>query len=237
MRRLSTMLLAACLLGISAGPAVVAQSPPPYPEDADLEFEPVGPSAWRVVEPDLGCEQELFGPAEQTVVALDGRVWLFSSLEGIRQLGDCPLPVQGDRRFSLFSRDQALAPDGTLWVMDGDRLLSWSDGDWIVHLEGEFNVPDCTDGAKPITYEEFQEHGGECSGGIGPNYLFLDIAPDGAVWLSGLGAVGRYADGEWHEYTEDWMGEPNTLGHGRLGFGPDGAVWVWGLDSRYVFYP
>ena len=223
-------------LAIAAIAPVVAQSPPPYAEDAELTFERVGPSAWRAVEPNLDCEQEPFGPAEQTVVAPDGRVWLFSSLEGIRQLGDCPLPVQSGGPFRGL-RDQALAPDGTLWVMDRDRLLSWNDGDWIVHLEGEFNVPDCTDGAKPITYEEFEERGGECSGGMGPNYLLLDIAPAGAVWLSGLGSVGRYADGEWHEYIEDWMGEPNTLGHGRLGFGPDGAVWVWGLDSRYVFYP
>ena len=55
MRRL-TILLAACLLATVSGPAVVAQTPPPYPEDAGITFEPVGPSAWRVAEPDLDCD-------------------------------------------------------------------------------------------------------------------------------------------------------------------------------------
>jgi hypothetical protein len=36
---------------------------------------------------------------------------------------------------------------------------------------------------------------------------------------------------------DDWLDEPLTVGHGRLGFGPDGAVWIWGRDGRYVFYP
>ena len=70
-----------------------------------------------------------------------------------------------------------------------------------------------------------------------PCYTLLDIAPDGAIWLSGLGPLGRYTNGEWHAYTEEWMGKPRTLGHGRLGFGADGAVWVYGHEERYVFYP
>ena len=72
-------LLAICLLGIGAGPAVVAQSPPPYPEDAGITFEPVGPSAWRVLEPDLDCEREpLFGTGD-TAASPDGRVWLLTT--------------------------------------------------------------------------------------------------------------------------------------------------------------
>mgnify|MGYP000172744222 CR=1 FL=1 len=41
MRRPVTMLLTACLLGIGAGHAVVAQSPPPYPDNDDWLGEPL----------------------------------------------------------------------------------------------------------------------------------------------------------------------------------------------------
>lgn len=228
MRRLTFILLAACLLGIGAGPTVVAQSPPPYPEDAGLTFEPVGPSAWRAVEPDLDCERQPFYMAADTAVGPDGRVWLLDPVMGIRQLGACPVPVEGGGgRF--LPRDQALAPDGTLWLLDGDRLLSWADGEWTVHLEGLFNVPACTFGDEPITYEEFLgERGGSCSLEE-PFYLYLEIAPDGAVWLGGAGTLGVYDDGGWREYTEEWMA--NLLV--RPAFGPDGAVWF----GPYVFYP
>ena len=227
MRRPLIMLLAACLLGIGAGPAVVAQSLPPYPEDAGITFEPVGPSAWRVVEPDLDCEQAPFYHATDTAIGPDGRVWLLDPIMGIRQLGSCPVPVEGGRgRF--LPRDQALAPDGTLWLLDGDRLLSWADGGWTVHLEGMFNVPACTSGDEPITYEEFDERGGECSLEE-PFYLYLEIAPDGAVWLGGAGGLGVYDDEGWREYAEEWMADLLF----RPGFGPDGAVWF----GPYVLYP
>lgn len=64
------------MLCMGAGPAITAQSPPPCPEDADLTFEPVGPSAWHVVEPDPDCEREPFIGATDTAVSPDGRVWL-----------------------------------------------------------------------------------------------------------------------------------------------------------------
>lgn len=241
MRQPITVILTLSLLAATTGAVASAESaePPPYPGDAGVTFEPVGPTAWRVVEPDLDCEREPFGPAEQTVVAPDGRAWLLDSRAGIRELGACPITSQVDP-FRMFGiRDQALAPDGALWALDGDRLMSWCGSDWVVHVEGRFNVPKCTDGAKPITVDEFNEHGGECAGDCEslPCYLFLDIAPDGTIWLSGLGSLGRYANGVWHAYTEEWMGKPGTLGHGRLGFGSDGAVWVWGYEERYVFYP
>jgi hypothetical protein len=113
--------------------------------------------------------------------------------------------------------------------------VSWDGSDWVVHVDGAFNRPDCTDGTKAITVKEFREHGGAC--GVDcetqPCYLWLDIAPDGAVWLSGSGTLGVYDGGQWREYDEDWMGGYPT----RLGFGPDGAVWVWGRDGRHIFYP
>ena len=232
-KRIVTSLSVALVLGLSAPAAT--QSPPSYPDDVDVAFEPVGDSAWRVIEPDLDCDLEAFGAAEQTAVAPDGRVWLLGSGEGVRELGKCPVAARYD---PLHIRDQALASDGTLWLLDGDRLASWDGSDWVVHVEGQFNVEMCTDGARQITAEEFDEHGGECTfDPDAPHYLFLDLAPDGAIWLSGLGSLGRYTNGEWHAYTEEWMGRPNTLGHGRLGFGPDGAVWVYGHEERYVFYP
>ena len=79
-----------------------------------------------------------------------------------------------------------------------------------------------------ITYEEFEEGGGECSLEE-PFYLYLDIAPDGAVWLGGAGRLGVYDDEGWREYAEEWMADLLF----RPGFGPDGAVWY----GPYVFYP
>jgi hypothetical protein len=219
--------VASLVLALTITAPVLAQSPPPYPEDADVTFEPVGPSAWRVMEPDLDCEREPFFGATDTAVAPDGRVWLLDPVMGLRQLGSCPVPVEGGRgRF--LPRDQALAPDGTLWLLDGDRLLSWADGEWTVRLEGEFNVPACTFGDEPITYEEWEERGGSCRLDE-PFYLYLDIAPDGSVWLGGAGRLGVYGEEGWREYAEEWMA--NLLF--RPGFGPDGAVWY----GPYVFYP
>jgi hypothetical protein len=129
-------------------------------------------------------------------------------------------------------RDQALAPDGTLWVMDIDRLMSWGGSDWVIHLEGEFNKVECSIGGRPATRGEVDEHGGQCGGSDEqPSYFALDIAPDGAVWLSGGNTLGAYDGERWHEYTEDWIQGP------LLGFGPDGAVWVTGRDAPVVFYP
>jgi hypothetical protein len=219
--------VASLVLALTITAPVAAQSPPPYPEDAGVTFEPVGPSAWRVVEPELECQQEPFWIVTDTAVGPDGRVWLLDPVKGIRQLGACPVPVEGGRGLFL-PRDQALAPDGTLWLLDGDRLLSWADGEWTVHLEGVFNVPVCTSGDRPITYEEYQERGGGCALEE-PFYLYLDIAPDGAVWLGGAGTLGVYNDGGWREYAEEWMADLLF----RPGFGPDGAVWY----GPYVFYP
>jgi hypothetical protein len=39
---------------------------PSYPDDAGISFEPVGDSAWRVIEPDLDCERNPFIGARET---------------------------------------------------------------------------------------------------------------------------------------------------------------------------
>jgi len=204
-------------------------SRPSYPDDAGIGFEPVGDSAWRVIEPDLDCKRTPFIGARETAIAPDGRVWFLDPAMGIRELGACPLPVQAYPPSNFGSRDQALAPDGTLWVLDMDRLMSWSGSDWIVHSEGVFNVVECTGGK---TWAEVEETGGACSGVCEEHgcYFRLDVAPDGTVWLSG-DRLASYDGVELQEYQEDWMNGPIA------GIGPDGTPWVYGRDGLYVFYP
>lgn len=234
MRIRNGSILAATLVVVMTSP-VATQSPPPYPDDASLSFEQVGPSAWHVVEPDLDCERELFGMAEQTAVAPDGRVWLLDYREGVRELGSCRLDIAP----SVWGwRDQKLAPDGTLWVLDADRLMSWDGTDWTVHVEGEFTIWDCVVEGRLVTQEEAQGQDSECSLDCTGQtcFVFLDIGPDGSIWLSGPGTLGAYDGDGWRDYTEDWMGELDSWPR-RPGFGPDGAVWVHGGDGLYVFYP
>ena len=208
-----------------------AQSPPPYPEDADVAFEPVGDSAWRVIEPDLDCEREPFQGARETAIAPDGRVWLFDPQLGIRELGACRLQVEGYVS-DFIPRDQELAPDGTLWVLDADRLMSWGGSDWVIHAEGQFNVERCRRGDTPATREEVDAYGGSCSYGCEDQgcYFRLDVGPDGTVWLSGS-RLASYDGVELREYQEDWMEGPLAA------LSPDGGVWVYGREGLYVFYP
>ncbi len=234
MRRSTTVLLTICFVTtMTASVSAQSPEPPPYPEDAGITFEPVGPAVWRAIEPDLDCDRPPFWAGMS--VAPDGRVWFLDRVLGIRQLGACPVHVEGGPP-SIWPRDQALAPDGTLWVLDSDRLMSWNGSDWVIHVEGEFNIPECSIGGRPATPAEVDERGGRC--GLSceeqPCYSFLDIAPDGEVWLSGYpgrNTLGVYDGEQWREYTEDWIQGP------LLGFGPDGAVWVVGRDGAYVFYP
>ena len=210
MQRPIAVALTTSLLAAAMTAAVSAQSPPPYPEDAGLDFVPVGDSAWRAIEPDLDCDRAPFWWGADTAIAPDGRVWFSHPSLGIRQLGACPLSVEGYPPSNFIPRDQALAPDGTLWVLDADRLMSWDGSDWIIHVEGAFNV-------------------GGCNGRV--CYHTLDIAPDGSIWLSAGTKLGVFDEGTWTEYEEDWMNGP------LLVFGPDGAVWVAGHDGPVVFYP
>ncbi len=196
-----------------------------------MAFEPVGDTAWRVVEPDLLCEREPFLGAREIAMAPDGRVWLFDPQLGIRELGACRLEVEAYASdFRL--RDQELAPDGTLWVLDADRLMSWGGSDWVIHADGEFNVETCRRGETPATREEVDAYGGGCSIDCEHQgcYFRLDVAPDGTVWLSG-DRLASYDGVELREYQEDWMNGPIA------GFGPDSAPWVYGRDGLYVFDP
>ena len=224
MRRPITVLLAACLVAAATASMASAQSPspPPYPEGTGVTFEPAGPSVWRAIEPDWDCDAEyprqpFYGDAD---VASDGSVWFLDRLRGVRRLGSCPiLGPQG----SFSTRDQALGPDGTLWVLNEDRLWSWDGTDWLVHLEG-FNQPGRS---------SYVEGGGysysiDCE--AGPCYLSVDVAPDGRIWLSG-NTVSTFDGTEWTDY----MGDP-SLGS-VIGFGPDGSAWVQGFGGLFVIQP
>ena len=230
MRRLTAVVPTVCslLLAMTGLTSAESSEPPPYPDDAGISFEPVGSSAWRVVEPDLDCERQPFIGTRETEISPDGRVWLLDRALGIRELGRCPLPVQA-YAWNFGSRDQELAPDGTLWVLDNDRLMSWGGSDWVIHSEGVFNVVECTGGK---TWVEVNETGGECIGVCEEHgcYFALDVAPDGTVWLSG-DRLASYDGDRLREYLQDWMNGPIA------GFGPDGAPWVYGRDGLYVFYP
>ena len=174
------VLLAGALACGAATPAFTQSSeatpaPPPYPVDT-VDFEVVAPSLWRVDEPPWDCgkaypRQPFFDGAE---VSSDGRLWFLDPLRGIRELGSCP--IVGPRP-TFDIRDQALGPDGTLWLLNDDRLWSWDEDGWRVRLEG-FNQPG---------------HVAHASGGssysidceTGPCYFSVDVAPDGTVWLAG----------------------------------------------------
>ena len=222
MSRLAVVLLVTCLSSIGVAGSVAAQSPepPPYPEGTGVTFEPIGPSVWRVIEPEPDCEH--LPPLSRLEIAPDGRAWYLDK-RGVWELGACP--ILGHYPNDFTARAHALAPDGTLWVLDRDRLMSWEGEDWIIHAEGTFNVMECdADGDGPDTPEGVDEYGGQCSTSCEEHdcYGKLDVAPDGTVWLSG-GYVVTAFDGEtWTQYPEAWW---------VLGFGPDGVVWAEATDN------
>ena len=116
MYRASIVFTAVCLvLSVAAPVAAQSPEPPPYPDGAGVTFEPAGPSVWRAVEPEWDCDaayprRPFHDGAE---VASDGRVWFLDRLRGIRELGSCPIV---EPKPSFGTRDQALGPDGTLWL-------------------------------------------------------------------------------------------------------------------------
>jgi len=138
--RASVVFVATCLvLGVTVSVTAQSPEPPPYPEGAGVTFEPAGPSVWRAVEPEWDCDaayprRPFYEGAE---VAPDGSIWFLDHQRGIRELGSCPIV---EPKLTFGTRDQALGPDGTLWVLNDDRLWSWDGRDWLVHLEG-FNQP------------------------------------------------------------------------------------------------
>jgi hypothetical protein len=203
--------------------------PPMYPEDTGVTFEPVGPSLWRVIEPEPDCERPPFYSSDGTAVAPDGRVWFLDEVRGIRELGSCPVLGAGSP-VTFMPRAQVLTPDGTLWVLDGDRLMTWGGEDWVIHSEGQFNKRDCTAlGGGPNTPAGVAEFGGGCSIECDEQacYFAMDVAAVGTVWLWG-GTVAAFDGAEWTHYPE---------GEFVLGFGPDGDVWVTGDDGLYVIRP
>jgi hypothetical protein len=180
---------------------------------------------WRVIEPEPDCERLPPMWIDSLEVASDGRVW-YLDRHFIRQLGACPI-LGPD--FSGI-RAQALAPDGTLWVLHEDRLMAWQGEEWVIHAEGEFNVAECTAlGDGPDTPGGVDEYGGQCSTSCEEQacYFTLDVAPGGTVWLSG-DIVSAYDGDTWTHYPEAEF---------FLGFGPDGVVWVEGREGRYVIRP
>ncbi len=108
------------------------------------------------------------------------------------------------------ARDAAMAPDGTLWVLDDSRLLSWDGEEWVVRLEG-FNAS----GSGPCAPER------RC-------YFQVEVAPDGTIWLGGS-TVSSFDGSEWQHYL-DGSG-------GWVSIGLDGSVWILGNEAPYVIRP
>ena len=222
-------LLAGSVVGVLAQSPGPSPQPPTYPEDTGVTFETVGPSIWRVVEPEPDCERLPFSPVWRTAVGADGRLWFLDEQRGVRELGACPILGPGGAA-TFTARDHALGADGILWVLDGDRLMTWGGEDWVIHSEGQFNEMSCTAlGGGPSTPEGMGKVGSECSVECQEQacYWAMDVAPDGTVWLWG-GTVSAFDGAEWTHYPE---------GDLVLGFGPGGDVWVIGSDGLYVIRP
>ncbi len=117
MRRLVIMLLATCLLGISAGPAVVAQSPSPDSvgfgkrvEEPEMGFAATFPEGWvvettfgeaRVVSPDgstvcLPTGHRVDEPIDDPAAALDQIAAMFPVFAD-----DGPMPIIDTSEFEL----------------------------------------------------------------------------------------------------------------------------------------
>ncbi len=221
MRRLSIVSMTLLLVLSTAGTFAAGEDPPPYPAGSDVTFEPAEQWAWRALEPAWDCgsqypREPFYGGAE---VAADGRVWFLDPIRGIRELGACPI-VAPKETFGI--RDQALGPDGTLWLLNEDRLWWWDGSEWHVRHEG-FNQPGRSsfgDGSYSTSTD--------CD--LAPCFLFVDVAPDGTVWLSGT-VLSAFDGTGWTDYVED-----RSLVQ-VIGFDPDGAVWVQGTEGVYVIEP
>jgi len=226
MRRSTIAVLLAGVLSGSSIITTVAQPPDASPEPPlylgdPIALELTAPSVWRVTEPAWDCgkaypRQPFFDGAE---LAADGRLWFLDRLRGIRELGSCPI-VAPKPTFGI--RDQALGPDGTLWLLSDDRLWSWNEGMWRVRLEG-FNQPGRTaDASGGYSY------GTDCE--VGPCYLSVDVTPDNTVWLAGSKLTAF--DGT---ETRDYISGPEPTA--VIGFGPDGTVWARSGDDIYAIEP
>lgn len=166
-------------------------------------LEPAGDSVWRVTEPGRGCRMSIGREAFGTP---DGSLWMVGPA-GVRELGGCEmLGIGGPSRFT--ARDAAMAPDGTLWVLDDTRLMTWSDNGWVVHRD-DLNTAD-----------------GDCA--VQDCYLQVEVAPDGVVWLGG-GTVSSFDGTEWRHFFRG-------VGGYVASFGLDGSIWVV-ADDLYVIRP
>lgn len=115
--------------------------------------------------------------------------------------------------------DQAIGPDGVLWVGNGNGLYRW-DGEWtqFTHEDG---LP-----AGPDFSTDPRGGGGPCgAASISPDVHEVEVAPDGTVWIANGAGVSSF-DGEEFTVVAGHPGGvvPETFG-GYFRVDGNGDVW------------
>ncbi len=210
-----------------------AAAAPPEPEEVqpeDVEPQDVEPQeAGRVIwQQTAQFDYEDLTPIGSVVVGPDDTIYIAGYYSGISSFdadGNL-LAVIGDENstsgWSGFVEDMALAPDGTLWVVDGSQNL--------IHIE--------TDGDILHQWGELGEDSGEF-GQYSPGEV--EVTPDGRVVT-----LDRQDDDEYYtvariqvwdaegtlldEYVPDPPGtETYITGYADLEMGPDGTLYIAAL--------
>ena len=186
MRTLRTIVVGIVAMVLLAGPTievVMAQDdePPTYTHAAGITFEPIEPSAWRVIEPNAPRATDLDYPDwhQGVEVAPDGMAWVWGP-GGIRALGGSPIghePADPDDSLSgAISKASGLTVslDGTVWADIDSQIRSFDGTTWTTHeLDWAEIVPpgsddpyamlvnDLPDGRLCATWETWYDEGYE----------------------------------------------------------------------------
>ena len=112
----------------------------------------------------------------------DGRVWSISRRTGLNRFDPdtlepeaVPLPPE----CGTSPQDLVAGPDGTLWLGSKDALVAIRERDGALEFD-------------PVTVPE------ELRGAT----VSVSVTGDGAVWVAGVGGLGRYLAGRWRAFGE-----------------------------------
>ena len=207
---------------------------------SDGPISPSGPS-------EVAATQAVNG-TEDVAITSDGSLW-HGYLDGLRRwdltTGRVTVYTELDGLPSRNTHYLAVAPDDTLWVVSGGRLVRF-DGVWTVEdlpeldeltewgsKVGALDIAPNGDVLLAVGYDRLIRYNGSEAIVIeGPEYVSADpwagslaVAPDGTIWavLESESGVASFDGDRWTIYDEDdgipWLAS-------NIEVADDGTVWV-----------